>query len=62
MLRLEDRLRVAMSAGMGCKLEPDEVKLIAGWLVTLQPIKSKPDARGNHMLAFRALNNPLVRQ
>jgi hypothetical protein len=38
MLPLDNRLQVAMRADMGIRLEPDEVKLVAGWLVTLRQI------------------------
>lgn len=38
MLRLDDRLQVALSAGTGAQLTADEVKLVAGWLVTLRQI------------------------
>lgn len=36
MLRLEDRLRIALGAGMGCQLKPEEVGAVAGMLVMLR--------------------------
>ncbi len=38
MLKLDDRLMIAMNAGMGVQLTAEEVKLVAGWLVTLRQI------------------------
>ena len=55
MLRLEDRLRVAMSADMGCQLTAGEVKQVARWLVTLRRIGTRPDGRGNSAAALNAL-------
>ncbi len=41
MLRLDDRLQVAMRGNMGVQLTPDEVKLVAGWLVTLRKVTER---------------------
>lgn len=37
-LKLEDRLRVAIGAGMGVSLTPEETTKIAGWLMSLYSI------------------------
>lgn len=39
MLKLEDRLRIAMGADMGCQLTAADVRVVAGWLVALRAIQ-----------------------
>lgn len=39
MLRLEDRLRIALGAGMGCSLQAGEVETICGMLVALRRVR-----------------------
>lgn len=53
MLRLDDRLQTAMGAGMGVQLTAEEVKLVAGWLVTLRQISE------GHRLAKGIATNAL---
>lgn len=55
MLRLDDRLRVAMGADMGAQLSPKEVVMIAGWLVTLRRIAEGKTGPGSNHLAKDAL-------
>ena len=38
MLKLDDRLRVAMGADMGVQLTPKDVATVAAWLVVLRKI------------------------
>ncbi len=38
MIRLEDRLRIALGAGMGCKLDSGDVEIVARMLVVLRKI------------------------
>jgi hypothetical protein len=55
MLKLDDRLRVAMSAGMGVHLTPAETVLVAGWLVALRKISERRACTGANHTAAQAL-------
>jgi hypothetical protein len=59
MLRLDDRLRVAISAGMGVQLTPQETVLVAGWLVALRQISERRATNGANQTASRALGADL---
>lgn len=63
MLKLDDRLRIAMSNDMGCQLTASDVKLVAAWLVTLRRIAEGKLGSGANYLAREALGQfaPAVR-
>lgn len=57
MLPLEDRIRVALGAGMGIQLQSGEVETVARMLVALRKIDEEPTAniRQAKTLAHEAL-------
>lgn len=56
MLKLDDRLRIALGAGMGVQLTSGDVETVARWLVTLQRIaEGKRETVPPHRLAQGAL-------
>ena len=57
MLRLDDRLRLAMTHGMSAQLTPEEAKQVAGWLVTLRSISRGRSGRAAGRAAAAALGD-----
>lgn len=55
MLPFEDRIRIALGAGMGCQLRPEEVREVAGYLVALRAIRKGASGRQAVQLATAAL-------
>jgi hypothetical protein len=55
MLKLEDRLRIALGAGMGVQLTSGDVETVCRMLVALRKIRESAPSPGLHGLAKEAL-------
>ncbi len=54
-LRLDDRLQLALGNGMGVNLTPQEVETVARWLVVLRKIAESKIGPGANHIAMQAL-------